>query len=195
MRGAQFMFKRNTLVFTFILLVPIRAFAQVPGYMTIEGPDGEIITSGASSVESIGIHSESALDHDAIQVLGFEHTVLVLPDSQSGLPTGQVIHPGITITKLFDQTSPFFYQALAEGELLKKITIKLYKLGLYGEHELYLNIFIEDAMITDIRAHMPNALVPGNELTAHMEDVTFVYRHISWTDEFGEASGSDTSNE
>src|SRR5512139_1240217 len=50
-----------------------------------------------------------------IELLAVEHALISPRDSASGMATGKRQHLPITITKVPDQTSPFFYESLARN--------------------------------------------------------------------------------
>ena len=162
-----------------------------PAYMTLSGANQGAMNTGASGADSIGTMSKASQE-DAIQIQAFTHTVTVPKDPQSGQPTGQRVHQGFSITKVYDKSSPMLYQALATGEQIKKATIKWYRTAPTGEQEHYFTTEVEDALITNISAWMPNALRPDSASLTHMETVDFSYKQVSWTHEKAGTSGSDS---
>jgi len=158
--------------------------------MTIEGATQGPITSGAFTEESVGnIFQEG--HEDEVLVNAFSHTVTVPTDPQSGQPTGQRVHKPLTITKIFDKSSPLLYAALTTGERLTTCEIKWYRTSVDGMPEHYFTIALEDAIITNINARMPNCHDPGMAHFTHLEEVSFSYRMITWTHEVGGTEGSD----
>ncbi len=161
-----------------------------PCFMTIEGATQGPITSGAFTEESVGNTYQEGHE-DEILVQAFDHTVTVPTDPQSGQPTGQRVHKPLTITKVFDKSSPLLYAALTTGERLTACEIKWYRTSVSGQPEHYFTIALEDAIITNINARMPNCQDPGMSSFTHLEDVSFSYRMITWTHEVGGTEGSD----
>jgi type VI secretion system secreted protein Hcp len=161
-----------------------------PAYLSIEGATQGNITEGAFTAESVGNVYQEGHENE-ILVEAFNHTVTVPTDPQSGQPTGQRVHKPVTITKVFDKSSPMLYKALTSGERLPKCEIKWYRTSSQGLQEHYFTIKLEDAIITNITARMPNCQDPGQAHFTHLEDVSFSYRKISWTHEVGETSGED----
>jgi type VI secretion system secreted protein Hcp len=161
-----------------------------PAYLSIEGATQGKITEGTFTIDSVGnIYQEG--HEDEILVEAFNHTVSVPTDTQSGQPTGQRVHQPLTITKVFDKSSPLLYTALTTGERLPTCEIKWYRTSAAGKQEHYFTIKLEDAIITNITARMPNCQDPEQAHFTHLEDVSFTYRKISWTHEIGATSGSD----
>jgi type VI secretion system secreted protein Hcp len=161
-----------------------------PAYMAVTGATQGNITQGALTADSVGNIWQEA-HQDEILVEAFSHTVMVPTDPQSGQPTGQRVHRPLTITKVYDKSSPLLYQALTSGERLTKVEIKWYRTTMEGQQEHYFSHELEDAVIVDITARMPNCQDPGQSHFTHLEDVTFTYRKITWTHQVAGTSGSD----
>jgi type VI secretion system secreted protein Hcp len=161
-----------------------------PAYLSIEGKTQGNITEKAFSEDSVGNIWQEAHE-DEIMVQALEHVVTVPTDIQSGQPTGQRQHKPLKITKVFDKSSPLLYTALASGELLPKCTIKWYRTSMDGKQEHYFTTELADAIITEIKAHMPNCQDPTQKSFTHLEDVCFTYRMITWTHVVAGTEGSD----
>jgi type VI secretion system secreted protein Hcp len=161
-----------------------------PAYLTVEGARQGKITQGTFTQESVGnIYQEG--HENEILVEAFNHTVSIPRDSQSGQPTGQRVHKPLVITKVFDKCSPLLYTALTTGEQMRKCVLKFYRTSADGKQEHYFTIALEDAIIVDINAYMPNCQDPAKAHFTHLEDVAFSYRKITWTHEVGGTEGSD----
>jgi type VI secretion system secreted protein Hcp len=141
-------------------------------------------------MESVGnIYQEG--HEDEILVEAFKHEVYTPTDSQSGQPTGPRVHKPLIITKVFDKASPLLYKALASGEKLPKVEVKWFRTSAEGRQEHYFTTKLEDAIITNITARMPNCQDPGQAHFTHLEDVSFTYRKIIWTHEVAGTEGED----
>jgi type VI secretion system secreted protein Hcp len=161
-----------------------------PAYMTIEGANQGAITQGNFTEESVGNIWQEA-HKDEILVEGFQHKLLIPRDPQSGQPTGQRVHQPLVITKVYDRCSPLLYNALTSGERLTKVRLKWYRTSATGQQEHYFTHELEDAVIVDITAHMPNCQDPGQAHFTHLEEVSFTYRKITWTHEVCSTTGTD----
>ena len=161
-----------------------------PAYLTIEGVSQGNITEGAFTEDSVGNIFQEEHENE-ILVEAFSHTVTVPTDPQSGQPTGQRVHKPLTITKIFDKSSPLLYTALCTGEKLPTCELKWYRTSVSGTQEHYFTIKLEDAIITNIEARMPNCQDPSQASFTHLEDVSFSYRKITWTHEKASTSGDD----
>lgn len=161
-----------------------------PAYMTVEGANQGNITEGNFTEESVGNIWQEGHENEVL-VEAFQHEVIIPRDPQSGQPTGQRVHQPLVITKIYDRCSPLLYNALTSGERLPTVQIKWYRTSATGTQEHYFTHELEDAIIVDIKAHMPNCQDPGQAHFTHLEDVMFTYRKITWTHEVCGTSGSD----
>lgn len=161
-----------------------------PAYLTIEGETQGPITSGSFTADSVGNTYQEGHE-DEILVEAFKHHVTIPRDPQSGQPTGQRVHKPLTITKVFDKSSPLIYNALTSGEKLTKCELKFYRTSAAGQQEHYFSIELEDAIIVDVVAYMPNCQDPAQAHFTNLEDVSFSYRKITWRHEVAGTEGSD----
>jgi type VI secretion system secreted protein Hcp len=115
---------------------------------------------------------------------------MVPTDIQSGQPSGPRLHKPLVITKIFDQSSPLLYMALTTGERLQ-CEIEWFRTDMEGKQELYFTHELEDAVITNIQAYMPNCQDPTLKHFTHLERVSFTYRKIKWTHDVGSTEGED----
>jgi type VI secretion system secreted protein Hcp len=161
-----------------------------PAYLTVEGEVQKKITDSAFTEKSVGnIYQEG--HENEILVQEFRHELQVPVDPQSGQPSGSRVHKPMTITKVFDKSSPLLYQALVTGEKLIKCELKWYRTSTTGTQEHYFTMALEDAIITGIEAFMPNCQDPSQSHFTHLEKVSFSYRKISWDHIAAGTSGED----
>lgn len=142
----------------------------LPFYMTIEGTtQGKIegCNNAAQHEKEIECH---ALSQNIVRPFDFK----------SGTPTGLRTHGPLTITKAFDKSSPKLYKALVEGERLKSVVLKFYRILPTGVPENYFTITMKNAIVVEIHPVMHNHLTPGNDKYFHLEDVSFAYGQIEW---------------
>lgn len=161
-----------------------------PIFMSIEGSTQGSITQGAFSQDSVGNSYQEGHDNEAI-VKGYGHSITIPRDPLSGQPSGQRIHSPLAVTKLFDQSSPLLFNALVNGETLKKVELKFWRISYTGTPEHYITIALEDAVIVDIQG---SASIEGGELTSQVapaEDIFFAYRKIEWRHEISGTAGED----
>jgi len=150
----------------------------IPAYMLIEGEKQGLITKENNTYESVGNSWQSGFEN-SIVVLDFEHSIDIPTDTKSGLPSGQRIHNPISITKIFDRSTPLLYSACVSGEKLTKCEIQWYRANSSGSSECYFTHILEDAIITKILYFMPSCVDPKFEHFTHHEKLTFFYRKLT----------------
>lgn len=152
----------------------------VPAFMSIEGATQGLISRGASSAESIGNHAVE--DHvDECRIFEIHHHVHKPADPHSGQPTGQRVHEPMVLTKMMDKASPLLYNALATGETLTRVELRFYRTSAAGSMEHYGSWLLESAIVVGMKAIMPNILDRHYEQYGQMEEVSFSYASITWT--------------
>jgi type VI secretion system secreted protein Hcp len=129
---------------------------------------------------------------ETILIQAFNHEVRIPRDIQTGLSTGKRIHNAFSIVKTFDMASPLLYQALCTGEEFSDVTLKWYRINEGGQEEHYFTHLLTDAICVSIRPWMPNCLDPATESYTHMEEVSFTYKMIDWTEEVAGKASSDS---
>jgi len=144
----------------------------MPFHMSITGQTQGNISQGACEMQG---------REDTILCQGLEHEVSIPRDRQSGLPTGKRVHGAVTVTKVYDKSSPKIFQALTTGERLDDVTMKYYRIAPTGTEEHYFTVKLTNAIIVGVKAWIPNCLDPAKESFTHMEDVMFTYQDIVWT--------------
>jgi len=158
--------------------------------MSVEGTTQGLITAGAFTADSVGnIYQEGHEDECLVQA--FEHNVIIPTDPQAGQPTGPREHKPVTITKVYDKSSPLLYNALTSGEVLTKVVIKWYRTSMQGTQENYFTHTLTDAVIVAINAYMPNCQDPSMAHFTHLEKVSMSYRAIDWEHVIAATAGSD----
>jgi len=158
--------------------------------MTITGARQGNITAGNFTEASVGnVWQQGHEDECLIQA--FEHKILLPRDSHSGQPAGQRVHQPLRVTKVMDKSSPLLYSALVNGERLPKVELKFYRTSAQGIMEHYFTMTLEDAILTNITAYMPNCQDPGMAHFTHLEDLEFSYRKLTKTHEIASTSESD----
>ena len=164
-----------------------------PVYIKIEGATQGLITSGASTEDSIGNRYQAGHE-DEIMAQEVSHVVTVptVPtDPQSGQPSGQRVHKPFVFTCSLNKSVPLLYNALTKGEKLNNVEVKWYRTSTGGGQEHFFSTVFEDAVITDISLLMPNAQEAGNSEKTEQFQVSLNYRKIVWEHVASGTSGSD----
>jgi type VI secretion system secreted protein Hcp len=152
-------------------------------YMQATGVD-----SGTNYAEGVGIQTGF---EDFILCQGLEHEITIPRDPQSGQPTGTRLHGALKVIKVFDKASPLLYNALVLGERLN-VVLQFNRIDSSGNVEHYFTIALTNAIIVSLRAWIPNCLDSSNSDLTHMEDVSYTYEQIDWTQEVDGITAADS---
>ncbi len=155
----------------------------MPFHMSITGQTQGNISEGACDMQG---------RENTILCQALDHEVSIPRDRQSGLPTGKRVHGALTVTKVFDKSSPKIYQALVTGERLNEVKLDFYRINPTGTEEHYFTIKLTNAIIVSVKPWVPNCLDPAKESFTHMEDVSFTYQDIVWTWEIDGIEAQDS---
>jgi len=161
-----------------------------PIFIKIEGSTQGLITKGAFTPESIGNSYQKGHEDESL-VKAFSHNISIPRDPQSGQPSGQRVHEPLTISKLYDKSSPLLYNALTKGETLPTVELKWYRTSYEGKPEHYFTIVLEDAVIVNIASNMKAEQGEAKTQVSPIEEVSFAYRKITWRHEIASTSGED----
>ena len=166
-------------------------------FMTILGENNDLITKNALNIDGIRSRSQEIYEihKDSFPIIAFHHIIEIPYDQHTGLPSGQRIHNPISITKLFDKSSPRLYISLARGEKLRECNIKWYTLDDYRSYEQgskhYFSHILEDAMITKISYDMPKVQHVQLDGDHHFETLEISYRKLRLIHEISNIQGAD----
>ena len=127
----------------------------------------------------------------SIELKSFSHGVTIPVDPNWGKLTGTRVHRPIVIVKEFDQTTPVLYRAVCEGRMLKKATIKMYRITDAGIESEYFNIMLENVKITTVSPY----LSPTGLSSTHLEPLELRYEAITWKYMEGNIIYRDTWND
>lgn len=126
----------------------------------------------------------------SIELKSFSHGVTIPIDPNYGRLTGTRVHSPIVIVKEFDQSTPIIYRAICEGRILKKATIKMYRILDSGIESEYFNIMLENVKITTVSPY----LSPTGLSSTHLETLELRYEAITWKYTEGNIIYRDTWN-
>ncbi len=157
----------------------------IPGYMTIfddQGSkvDGPVNVSGREGT---------------IEILGFDHELRIPTDNDTGALTGTRKHEPFIFTKSFDNATPYLYKACSNGQTLKKIELKWYRINDTGTEEEYFRHTLEDVKVTSVKPTMHNVKDLDKERYPHLEEVSCRYAKVTWAYTDGNISFSDSWTE
>ena len=84
------------------------------------------------------------------------------------------------LTKALDSSSPYLYQFVSAGKLLKSAELKFYRINYAGQKEEYFNVFIENVRITCVVPFMDDVKDRDHDRHAHPEVLEKTYEKITW---------------
>lgn len=154
---------------------------STPAHLWLEDENGSPIVGSCLMPLRLG----------SIELKSFSHGVTIPADPSWGKLTGTRIHRPIVIVKAFDQTTPVLYRAVCEGRILKKATIKMYRILESGIESEYFNIILENVKITTVSPY----LAPNNMSSTHLETLELRYEAITWKYTEGNIIYRDTWND
>lgn len=155
------------LIFTFIN--PLAFInAAVKCTMVLKDQDGCIITGD--------------LEDGSHRIYYYFHAVTIPVDPHTGKQEGSKQHAPIEILKEINQGSPLIIKCLCNGNRLKEVTFRFYRIDdNTGEEVEYFNVKIEDARIISFEMSQPNTKLEENKTLGHLEKIKFTYSRITWT--------------
>jgi len=112
----------------------------------------------------------------SIELKSFNHGVTIPVDPHLGKLTGTRVHRPITIVKEFDRVTPLLYRAVCEGRIMKKATIRMYRILDLGTEGEYFNIVLDNVKFTSIEPY----LAPNGLTGTHLETIQLRYEAITW---------------
>ncbi|MEH0874843.1 Hcp family type VI secretion system effector [Pectobacterium cacticida] len=151
-------------------------------YLELTGDKQGLISSGCSSLQSIG--NRSQLGHEnQIQALSLNHS-MSYDDNLS-------CHP-VELVKFIDKSSPLLGVSTSSNERLTA-NFFLYRVNSVGQLELFYEIKLTDARIVDISCNYPHS-INNNEMMPY-EKVLLKYGSISWEHKVAGTSGYSIWND
>ncbi len=156
-----------------------------PAYCWIKDDQGKPIDGDVTAVGREG----------SIEVIEFKHEVRIPTDNDTGELTGTRKHEPMVITKAFDASSPYLYKACSNGQTLKEVVLRWYKIDPSGREVEYFTHKLENVKITSIKPVMYNTKDLDKERYPHLEEVALRYGKITWTYADGNIEFSDSWNE
>ncbi|EXU73916.1 Hcp family type VI secretion system effector [Erwinia mallotivora] len=154
---------------------------SVPAHLWLEDENGSPIVGGCLMLLRLG----------SVELKSFSHGVTVPVESNLGKLTGTRVHRPITIVKEFDQTTPLLYRAVCQGRIMKKATIRMYRILESGVEAEYFNIILENVRFTTVAPY----LSPNGITSTHLETLELRYEAISWKYTEGNIIYRDSWNE
>ncbi len=157
----------------------------IPAYMWMKDDQGNDIKGSVTVAEREG----------SIEVLHFDHELRIPTDNDTGELTGTRKHEPFVFTKSIDAASPYLYKACANGQTLKELVLRWYRIDDTGTEKEYFQHKLEKVKITSIKPKMHNVKDLDKERYPHLEEVAIRYGKITWSYLDGNIEFSDSWSE
>jgi len=145
-------------------------------YASIEGEKQGLISSGCSTLDSIGNKFQRGHENQ-IFIYAFDHDMT---------REQNINHHPVIVTKPIDKSSPLLGVSLSNNEKLQ-IIIYMYRINPAGSIEKFFTIKLKDAYLSGISQHCPNSLTQS-EMQPY-EILSIAYKSIDWTHNTAGTSG------
>jgi type VI secretion system secreted protein Hcp len=143
----------------------------IPAYMWIKDDQGNTVDGSVTVSDREG----------SIEVLGFDHELRIPTDSDTGALTGTRKHEPFVFLKAFDAATPYLYKACSNGQTLKELTLRWFRIDDTGTEKEYFRHTLSDVKITSVKPVMHNVKDLDKERFPHLEEVAVRYGRITWT--------------
>ena len=131
---------------------------------------------------------------NSIEVLDIEHGIKLPTDFHRGTIVANRRHEPVSFTKALDCTSPYLYQALTTGRMLRSAEFRYYRINYAGQEENYFTVLLENAYVTGLHAMMYDIKSDYGERCDHLEGVELHDEKINWHYRDGNLTHSDSWN-
>lgn len=157
----------------------------IPAYMWINDENGAPIPG---DVQVTG-------RENTVELLAVSHEVRIPTDNDTGAVMATRKHGAYVLTKAVDSTSPYLYKACCQGQSLKKIMIKWYKIQEQGREKAYYQHVLEAVKVMSVKHLMYDVKQAEHDQQPHLERVELRYGKIMWNYLNGNISHVDSWNE
>lgn len=157
----------------------------IPAYMWIKDDQGNSVDGSVNIAAREG----------SIEVLGFDHELRIPTDNDTGALTGTRKHEPFVFLKAFDAATPYLYKACSNGQTLKELTLRWYRIDDTGTEKEYFRHTLHDVKVTSVKPVMHNVKDIDKERYPHLEEVALRYARITWTYVDGNIEFADSWSE
>ena len=128
-----------------------------------------------------------------IECSAFTYGLSTPRDETSLVLTGRRQHTPVTITKRIDKSTPLLLKALCRNEPVTKAEFRFFRPSLRssGAEEHFYTVLLENGFISSVEQESLDAITGGEKAPPMMEDISFVFKEITWTYEIGGATHKD----
>lgn len=151
-------------------------------YLKANGND----VKGESTQESLG-------RKDSIECLSYEQNVVTAREATTGMVTGRRQYGPLIVRKRIDKSSPLLMKALVENHKIDGL-FKFFRPNPAGDGttEQFFTVEIKAGHVSAIKQLVPNTIAAGTSGEPPQEEISFVFRDITWTYTQGGITHTDT---
>jgi len=162
-----------------------------PGYLFLEGEK-----QGKFECDFTKDHKVVA---GGIPFLTFANEVTAPRDIATGQASGRRQFKAVVFTKQLDSTSPMFWQAITQNEMIKKAEFRFYRIQKTGQMELYYTVTLEKANLSAVKMVMATESEGGHEaktsvgagLYAAREEIQLTFEKVTWEHKVAKKMATD----
>ena len=151
-------------------------------FLKINGKD----VKGESTQSSMG-------RADSIECITYEQSVSSAREAATGMVTGRRQFSPLKVTKRIDKSSPLLLKALSQNEKVEGV-FKFFRPNPSGDGttEQFYTAEIKEGNIASVKQLIAMTIKPETAGEPPMEEITFVFRTITWTYTNGGVTHTDS---
>ena len=141
-----------------------------------------------------GDSSQTSLGRaNSIECLYYEQGVASTRETGSNMATGRRQYAPLVIRKRIDRSSPLLLKALVENQKIEG-QFKFFRPSPAGDGttEQFYTVQVKDGQVASVRQTVPNTMSGASANEPPVEEISFVFKTISWTYTDGGISHEDT---
>ncbi|MGC3998841.1 MAG: type VI secretion system tube protein TssD [Anaeromyxobacter sp.] len=130
---------------------------------------------------------------DTIECISYEQSVHSAREAATGMVTGRRQFSPLKIVKRIDKSSPLLLKALSLNEKVEGV-FKFYRPNPTGDGttEMFYTAEIKEGNIASVKQLVPTTIRPETAGEPPQEEITFVFRTITWTFSNGGVTHTDS---
>lgn len=127
-----------------------------------------------------------------IQGISFHYNVKSPRDAATGQASGKRTHHPVTFVKEWGPSSPQFFQALCNNEVLTEVLFEFIKTDPNGEEYVYHTIKLVNAAVSEIDQYLAgDAKQDSTHDTHELEKISFTFQRIEMENKDGKTMAVD----
>jgi len=130
---------------------------------------------------------------DSIECIAYDMGVTTAREATTGMVTGRRQYTPLIIRKRLDKASPLLVKALVENQKIDAV-FKFFRPNPAGDGttEQFFSVEIKNGHVSAIKHALPNTIAVATSGEPPQEEVSFVFKDITWTYTNGGITHSDS---